>query len=216
MAGELLPAKQFGVVDVDAKVSMDDLLDLKVGEYEKKLHAACKEIEADTECCNKELVRIHDAEQKSYNTVGFEPHVALATETLKCVAEFMKLELKMFDIECRGNLVPHEKRESVVQMNIMILNKADNRHLTRVVVRKLTAEEKKWLKETERLNKTLETNAQYRLQLDKAKANIPLVKRDLKNEVTRKKLEAAGETALLESIDTFEVPTLPKNSLTAK
>lgn len=215
MADEMVPAKPFGVVDVEAKVSMDDLLDLKVGEYEKKLRNAAKEVDEDTARCQKQLATNREALQKLHNSIGFGEHVALANETLKCVSTFLQLEPKMFDIECRGCLIAHEKRESVVQMTVTIVDNTNGRHLLRVIVRKMTPEEKKLLKEEKQFEKAIETNQGYRLQLDKAKADIPLIRRDLKNEVTRRKLEAAGELALLKSIDRFEVPVLPKNVLSA-
>jgi len=212
MDNELAKQGDFGVVDVQAKVSMDDLLDLKVGEYEKQIRAATKEVEADNELIAKELSKLNDQFVKSIAESGMAEHRAMANDLLKAIAAFTGKALDKLHVSCQGALdhTPEEKKEPAVTMTIYI---GDNDHcvkLSRAVKRKLTAAEKQLRKDIAKQEAALLANKQYLFKLNAAKAEVPLVRRDLKNEVTRRKLEAAGQIKLLESIDSFKLPACPK------
>lgn len=212
MDNELAKQEDFVGVDVQAKVSMDDLLDLKVGEYEKQIRAATKAVEADNELIVKEIAKLQDQFDKSILESGLDEHKEMANELLKAVAAFVGKSEGKLTVSCHGVLQQPsgENKELFVRMQILIGDQDGCVSLTRMVNRKLTAEEKQLRKDIAKNNDALTANRQYLFKLNAAKAEIPLVRRDLKNQVTRRKLEAAGQVKLLDSIDSFKLPVCPK------
>lgn len=213
MDNELANTADFQGIDVQARVSMDDLLDLKVGEYEKQIRAATKEVEADNEIICKELGKLNEQLCKSVAESGMDEHKAMANDLLKAIAAFTGKTMEKLHVSCKGEFDrdPEDKKEPMVVMHVYI---GDNDHcvqLHRNVKRKLTAAEKQLRKDIAKHEASLTANKQYLFKLNAAKAEVPLVRRDLKNEVTRRKLEAAGQIKLLESIDSFRLPVCPKN-----
>jgi hypothetical protein len=209
---ELAKQEDFGVVDVHAKVSMDDLLDLKVGEYEKQIRAATKEVEADNELICTELSKLQARLLKSVSESGTSEHKAMAADLLKAIAAFTGKPLDKLNISCSGAIDHNsdDKKEPMVTISVFIGDLDQCVRLHRKVKRRLTAEEKQIRKDIAKQDAALLANKQYLFKLNAAKAEVPLVRRDLKNEVTRRKLEAAGQIKLLESIDSFKLPTCPK------
>lgn len=209
---DLANREDFGVVDVQARVSMDDLLDLKVGEYEKQIRAATKEVEADSELITKELNKLREQLGKSIAETGLAEHKAMANDLLKSIAEFAGKEAGNLRVLAKGELAPAPdgKAEAQVIMTVYIADEGRCVSLHRRVRRRLTAEERQLRKDIEKHDAALAENRQYLFKLNAAKAEVPLVRRDLKNEVTRRKLEAAGQLKLLESIDSFKLPACPK------
>jgi hypothetical protein len=211
MGNDLAKPEQFSVVKVDAQVSMDDVLDSKVWEYEKKLMALNDEVTKDSAAIKKNMSALEGLLDKSFKTTGFKEHVVPAKRLLKQMSLFADREVKMFDVVCSGEYIKHEKQPSVVRMRVDIVDKNGGCYISRKIIRDLTPEEVQWFKDLEKAKEDLQVNEIYLADLDKAKVKIPLIRRELKNRVVRKKLEAAGETKLLDSIDAFEIPVMPKN-----
>jgi hypothetical protein len=124
--------------------------------------------------------------------------------------KFTERDMKEFDIESRGEFIESETRPAAVKQMVTVITKDGHRYVSKSRMRELTPAEVKWTQDIKRISEDICVNNQYLAQLEKAGAKVPLIRRELKNRVVRQKLEAAGQTKLLDSIDSFEIPIMPK------
>jgi hypothetical protein len=210
MSNDLVKPEQFSVVKVDAQVSMDDVLDSKVWEYEKKLMSLTEEVGKDNVALKKQILDLQNLLEKSYKNTDFAELKAKARKVLVAIVKFTERDMKEFDIESRGEFIESETRPAAVKQMVTVITKDGHRYVSKSRMRELTPAEVKWTQDIKRISEDICVNNQYLAQLEKAGAKVPLIRRELKNRVVRQKLEAAGQTKLLDSIDSFEIPIMPK------